>query len=527
MGTDGATAQLPGFYPLPFVYRIKSGQCSQEPSDRIQTGFRVKGQIGIVTALHGVVGCPSITAQPGDGTKTFTNLVIGKVDIRRDMALLWSSDLANISADGFEIISRPSIADTVDLQLVGYPWGMADQQPLYNIVFAQEAPLVKILPGGDPQEHMADRRSPALDVKVYRLQADIVPGHSGAPLMTQSQYILGVGNGGLDLGRVGWSWAIPLHAVEWKAVSAKVSKRVSLADQEELLRLERFRLQNLFGFATPDYYLAPKTSLGIPETRVDAAINAVFVKIGQGYYEFGSTYVQANKGLEICNEYSNGLCGWEAFADEIVDPNWRGSGELPDFWIMETEVTNAQYDACIIAGTCQQPDRKIRPSGPQDHPVRLGEVKYALDFARWACARLPTELEWEKAARGPDGLLYPWGNDWEPERANSCGAECAKLPQTGILLPDDGFPETAPVIEFDSGRSPYGLYHMAGNVREWTSRAKDRPGISHDYMMKGGSFYDFPDVLRTADRLRSPIDRDGTVTAGFRIVRDSMNSSCP
>lgn len=510
------SAQLPEFQPLSNIYRIKSANCTQEPKSRIQTGFRIKGQIGIVTALHGVVGCSSITAQSEGTGKTFTNLVLNKVDISRDMALLSSADLVTTSPDGFEILSHPAEQDIVDLQLIGYPWGKPNQEPLYDILFAQESVLSKLLPN-EPVDYMKKRRSPGLDVRVYSLEANLVPGHSGAPLLTTSQRILGVGNGGLDLGRVGKAWAIPMHMVNWKAASSA---------NQELKRVAQFRPGYIFSFATPDDYVSPRTQLTQPNTWTNVNINATFIKIDEGPYQFGSTYVEANKGLRICYEYSGDLCGWEAFSDEIVHNEWRGTGELPDFWIMEAEVSNAQYDACVLAGVCKQPDAKVRPPGAPSHPVRLGEVKYALDFASWSCGRLPTELEWEKAARGPDGLLYPWGNNWEPGRANYCGDECAKQPQTNIKLMNDEFIETSPVIGFEEGRSPYGLYHMAGNVREWTIRDKNRPGISHDYMMKGGSFYDFPDVLRTADRLRSPIDRDGTVTAGFRVVRDSVDYSC-
>ena len=137
---------------------------------------------------------------------------------------------------------------------------------------------------------------------------------------------------------------------------------------------------------------------------------------------------------------------------------------------METEVSNAQYDACIAEGSCNSPSPSQRTPGKPDHPVILGDVQYAVQFADWACGRLPTELEWEKAARGPDGLVYPWGDRWDYRLANSCGAECDKKPLTDIELESDGYPTTAPVTAFADGRSPYGLYNMAGNVREWVER---------------------------------------------------------
>lgn len=196
---------------------------------------------------------------------------------------------------------------------------------------------------------------------------------------------------------------------------------------------------------------------------------------------------------------------------------------MSELWIMETEVTNSQFDACIVGGRCRTPPDSSRTQGPPDHPVRLLESADAETFARWACGRLPTELEWEKAARGVDGRIYPWGNEWSAQSANSCGGECDKSTETGINRPNDGYAATAPVTSFANGRSPYGLYHMVGNVREWVTTVWEHQGMDRPFMLKGGSFYDFPDVMRTAERLRWPKDDDGTITAGFRIVRTRVD----
>ncbi|MBM4048978.1 MAG: formylglycine-generating enzyme family protein [Planctomycetes bacterium] len=91
------------------------------------------------------------------------------------------------------------------------------------------------------------------------------------------------------------------------------------------------------------------------------------------------------------------------------------------------------------------------PKGREDHPV-VGVSWYeALAFARWAGKRLPSEMEWEKAARGTDGRLWPWGNFWDESRCN---------------VFSDG---TEPVGKYEKGKSPHGCLDMAGNVWEWTS----------------------------------------------------------
>jgi len=135
---------------------------------------------------------------------------------------------------------------------------------------------------------------------------------------------------------------------------------------------------------------------------------------------------------------------------------------LDDFWIDETEVTNRMYRECVDAGSCKEPARKNSYTREEyydtprflDYPVIYVDWFQASRYCQWVGKRLPTEAEWEKAARSVDGRVYPWGNA-EP------GAEHANF----YWLVGD----TDRVGSYPAGASPYGALDMAGNVSEWVA----------------------------------------------------------
>lgn len=149
---------------------------------------------------------------------------------------------------------------------------------------------------------------------------------------------------------------------------------------------------------------------------------------------------------------------------------------LEGFWIDKFEVTNGQYAACVDAGVCKPPfvsnsnsyAKYYNNSQFSNYPVIWVSWYQARGYCDWVGRRLPTEAEWEKAARGTDGQKYPWGN--EPvsgQRANFCDKNCPRKIANSNF--DDGFMELAPVGSFPAGVSPYGAMDMSGNVSEWTS----------------------------------------------------------
>lgn len=143
---------------------------------------------------------------------------------------------------------------------------------------------------------------------------------------------------------------------------------------------------------------------------------------------------------------------------ERADPQDRPQHtvNLPAYWMDKYLVTNAQY-ARFVAATSRRPpsswkDGKI-PKGEEMRPITMVTWYDAMAYAKWAGKRLPTEAEWEKAARGTDGRRWPWGNKMEPVRLNT-------YYNVGSATNVNAYP---------NGASPYGLMDMAGNVEEWTA----------------------------------------------------------
>jgi formylglycine-generating enzyme required for sulfatase activity len=258
-------------------------------------------------------------------------------------------------------------------------------------------------------------------------------------------------------------------------------------------------------------------------------------RVDGGTFWMGSTPAAMESAVAMCAREGKGA---QCHDDDVLamieaeGPAHRVT--LSPFEMDRTEVTVADYARCVASGPCapqQSPPDDARFSRG-DLPVTHVRWDDAATYCRWAGGRLPTEAEWEFAARGPEGRTFPWGNMYNPHLANHGSWADDRTDST------DGFAGLAPVGSFPDGATPRGLLDMAGNVAEWvadeleidaTGRPvgyssapevdpKPRTGGGGFHVIRGGSYEDGAVWIRASARDTTPLPRSAWV--GFRCAAD-------
>lgn len=222
-------------------------------------------------------------------------------------------------------------------------------------------------------------------------------------------------------------------------------------------------------------------------------------------------YIPAGEFLMGSSKYDRDLETNEVPQHEVT---------LDAYWISQTQVTNAMYNQCVAEDACKySAGHEINPRyldpAFSDHPVVYVTWQAAMNYCAWSGGRLPTEAEWEKAARGIDGRKFAWGN-------NSAAPELVNANNTSG--------DTTPAGQFTQGASPYGVLDMGGNVREWVwdwydsyyyqYTSEDNPAgpvQGEKKVLKGASFSDIYRFTRPANRLAHDPTSPGA-NRGFRCV---------
>lgn len=254
------------------------------------------------------------------------------------------------------------------------------------------------------------------------------------------------------------------------------------------------------------------------------------VLVPAGSFRMGSTEEQIDDALELCDKYRTRVTGCERRWFEEEAPLTTQSFVKP-FWIDETEVTRAAYELCVLDNECTLPPSS-KYSTTLYQPINNISWYQAAKYCQWRDARLPTEAEWEYAARGPSGFIYPWGNATIGNEANHCDSNCPVDYGWQDLDHNDNFANPAPVGSYPNSASWVGALDMAGNVWEWTTSLyinypytnDDRRNIldgeqivNEPFTLRGGSFVNSTVGLRSANRIQA-LASDGLGRHGFRCV---------
>ena len=250
------------------------------------------------------------------------------------------------------------------------------------------------------------------------------------------------------------------------------------------------------------------------------------IRVAAGSFVMGSSPSELALAIDNCaREAFGNRCNERSFTSELP----RHTATLGSFWLDRTEVTAADYDRAAETGACSP---RVLEGGARrfargELPATLVSAADAEAYCRSRGARLPSEAELERAARGTSGRYYPWGMNYDRRLVNHG--------RLGLDTSDfsDGYAELSPVGSFPEGRTPDGFLDLAGNAAEWT---RDPFTPRHDLpadpawggarVVRGGDFSSGAAFLRSA--VRTPVVPDRRLpTVGFRCARSADAKSEP
>lgn len=354
-------------------------------------------------------------------------------------------------------------------------------------------------------------------VRVYH-----VPGHANGFLAVTFKGIYVSGNGGESWSLVkkrSWNpydvqltfaasrMAYVLYGTEPTQLE-KLRLPLSVEDVEELLRagVTPQRMATLTEEYRVGFELTGEVGERLKKAGADAVVMEVVEKAGLEFARKKPKLITGKDGAEMvliptgefwmgCNEEMDQEC------DDDEKPGRKVY--LDAFYIDKYEVTVAQYRQCVQAGGCSIDDFSEYcnwgKGERENHPVNCVDWNQAKTYCEWAGKRLPTEAEWEKAARGTDGRKYPWGNRWDSSKTNA----------------ENRVSKTSSVGSFPAGVSLDGVHDMAGNVEEWVQdwydRDYDKRSVSQNpqgpdsgsvKVLRGGSWGVDPGLARVSVRRR-------------------------
>jgi eukaryotic-like serine/threonine-protein kinase len=260
--------------------------------------------------------------------------------------------------------------------------------------------------------------------------------------------------------------------------------------------------------STPTLVMTPTPALDIGSTTLRQEDSMLMMFVPEGEFLMGSDPAKDESAQD--------------------DEQPQHSVYLDAYWIDQTEVTNGMYALCVSAGKCVPPQDESSYLVPKyygnskyaDYPVLHVDWNQAKAYCAWAGADLPTEAQWEKAARGADGRLFPWGN-------NSPTCDLANV--YGCIG------DSTAVKRYESGKSMYGVYDMAGNVRNWVNdwygydyyssspeRNPQGAASGDDRAIRGGVWYNNGYSIRSAVRYWAK-PSSWSYDIGFRCSRSAAS----